>query len=113
RSSTSHHSIFDACKLPANLSPNFGQKWILGRLPAHVEVGPVRLAESLRFHPFPGETLVIVHMRQIAECGLLIEEQRHRLTTPLNAPVELGIGLRELRDLQIGASKVEVPNPSV
>ena len=70
-------------------------------------------AKPAPIQPFAHTTLVIVNRREIAVRGLLVEEQRQRLATALDAAVELGIGLREGAGFQIRPPEIEVADPGV
>ena len=79
--------------------------WIFGRLVTDPEILAERLGRSGILQAFTGQTLVVVHGREIAIRGLLVREQGQRLSPALDAPVELGVGLEKRAGLQIRATK--------
>ena len=74
--------------------PDFRKDWIFPGLPTEREVVFVRVGGAGDLHPVPDASLVVVDRRQVGVGGLFVEEQRQRLAAPLQAAVELGVGLR-------------------
>ena len=81
----------------AGAAADVGEERILLRLPAERQIRAVRLGKAGVLQSFPYPALVVVDRREVAVGGLLVEEQRQRFAAPLEAAIELRVGLRERR----------------
>ena len=93
--------------------PNVWQEGILTRLLADAKIRAVRFRKPFAVQLFPHTTLEVVDAREIPVRGLLVQQQGQHLTVPLDAPIELRIGLRKRTGLQIRSSELEVAQPCI
>src|SRR5262245_14402060 len=107
-----HPDYFIWVRSAADTTAGVGEEQVVLRLSAKRDIRAIRLRRR-DLEPVARAALVVIGGRQEGIGRLFLEEERQRLAAPLDATVELGVGLRELSGVEVGAAEIEVADPRV
>src|SRR6266478_10121552 len=92
---------------------DLGKQRVFAGLAAYAQIIAVRFREPGAFETFPRTSLQVIDGRKIPEGGDIIHEELKGFAAPLDAFVELRIGLDKEPRVQIGPAKLVVTDPGV
>src|SRR6185503_13656287 len=89
--------------LAAGAAAHFWKERIFAGFATDIEIRAICIGKARRLQLLPDATAIVVQRRQVTEGGLVVQKYRQRLSAPLEAAIELGVGLRQKPGVQIRA----------